>query len=204
MQQISCCTRTHGDDEETVDQRKLSNSTARRPSFSRRILTNGLLLSHCTGNSNNQRSTQNTVPLVLPQIHRSPTKPKSEEKLPTLSSPTSSSSSQSSSPTGEKLMSRSDYHLQDQDPVSQNRKSTSLKNVRGPKNESSSKILYPIDFETHHEDPLWCQKLSSNENKVPTSDSGIVIDSAGTRPTSKSSIDDVSYLFSINLFFLSY
>lgn len=145
MQQIPCCAAEDEDE----------SPNPRRPSFTRRILTNGLLL------SNNRRP---APPLTFnsQQQHRYPIKPKSEEKLSTLSSP--SSSPQSNSPTGEKLlMSRSDYILQQPDCLSSQRKATSLKSIR-----ANSKILYPIDFDT----------------KVPTSDSGIVIDTDGTRPTS--------------------
>lgn len=128
-------------------------------------------------------------------------KPKSEEKLSTISSPivSSSSSSEANSPSGEKLMSRSDFILQQQQPqnLSQQRKATSLKTIS-----VGSKILYPIDFETNNIDQSWYQKHSSSCNKVPTSDSGIVIDTDGTQPTSKSSIEEVRmivYLYSHHL-----
>jgi hypothetical protein len=53
--------------------------------------------------------------------------------------------------------------------------------------QSLSKIVYPIDFETNHPiDRSWSQNHQSS--KVPTSDSGIVIDA---RPTSKSSIEEI-------------
>jgi hypothetical protein len=53
----------------------------------------------------------------------------------------------------------------------------------------SSKILYPIDFEINNINKSWYQK------QVPTSDSGIIID---TQSTSKSNIEEVR----ISFFFL--
>jgi hypothetical protein len=164
------------------------NDNQRRPSFTRRILTNGLLLSHCSSSSNpTHRRIQ--PPLTFNQ-QRYQMKPKSEEKLSTLSSPitSSSSSSESNSPSGEKFISRSDYLLQQQQlqqqNLSQQRKASSLKTISDTTNQQPSKILYPIDFQTNNNDQSWY-------NKVPTSDSGIVIDTAGTLPTSKSSIEEV-------------
>lgn len=166
-----------------------TDENIRRPSLTRRILTNGLLLSHCTKPPLTFKSQQN---------HRTSLKPKSEEKLssPTCSS-TSSSSSSSSSSNCEKQMSRSEYLLQDQEQLSHQRKATSLKNVRTP-----SKIVYPLEFESNANDSTWFPKRcsTSDETKVPTSDSGIVIDSVGTCPTSKSSIDEVSGIASACLF----
>jgi hypothetical protein len=178
---ISCCAPRI--DEDGSRRNRSSDDTQRRPSFTRRILTNGLLLSHCS----NHRRTQ--PPLTFNQ-YRYSSKPKSEEKLSSLSSPlvSSSSSSEANSPSGEKLMSKSDYlfHQQQQQNLSQQRKATSLKTIS-----KSSKILYPIDFETNPTDQSWYQKHSSQQNKVPTSDSGIVIDTDGTQLTSKSSIEEV-------------
>jgi hypothetical protein len=91
-------------------------------------------------------------------------------------------------------MSRSDYLIQQQQQknISQQRKATSLKTISVSSHPQSSKIVYPIDFEGNHIDQSWYQKHSSSpQNKVPTSDSGIVIDTAGTRPTSNSSIEEV-------------
>lgn len=159
------------------------SSSERRPSFTRRILTNGLLLSHCSTSNSTHRRPQ--PPLTFNQHHRH-LKPKSEEKL---SSPivSSGSSSESPSPSGEKFISKSDYLLQQQQNLSQQRKATSLKTIVN----SSSKILYPIDFPPTDIDQTWYQRHSSHQDKVPTSDSGIVIDTAGTRPTSNSSIEEV-------------
>ena len=94
-------------------------------------------------------------------------------------------------------MSRSDYIIQQQQKnISQQRKATSLKTISVSSHPQSSKIVYPIDFEGNHIDQSWYQKhssssSSSHQNKVPTSDSGIVIDTAGTRLTSNSSIEEV-------------
>jgi hypothetical protein len=169
------------------------NDNQRRPSFTRRILTNGLLLSHCSSSNPTHRRVQ--PPLTFNQ-QRYQTKPKSEEKL---SSPieSSSSSSESNSPSGEKFMSKSDFLLQQQQQnLSQQRKASSLKTISDTSNQQPSKILYPIDFQTNNNEQSWYQKNSSNYNKVPTSDSGIVIDTAGTLPTSKSSIDEVRLMMS--------
>lgn len=205
---MSCCSTTGRQiDDEHSDEQNFFNPTQRRPSFTRRILTNGLLLSHCTSNANHRRASTNAatsrgpITCISPDQHsRIQIKQKSEEKLSSFSSPISSpTSSKSNSPTGDKLMSRSDFRLQQADQMTQQRKSSSLKNVRGSSIESASRIVYPIDFETNHHDQIWLQKrCSSHENKVPTSDSGIVIDTAGTRPTSKSSIDEVRRLFNID------
>ena len=180
---MSCCV-------PLVDERnKSSDDNQRRPSFTRRILTNGLLLSHCSNSNPIYRRTQ--PPLTFNQHHRHHLKPKSEEKLSSLSSPivSSGSSSESTSPSGEKFISRSDYLLQQQaQNLSQQRKATSLKTIT---NSSSSKILYPIDFPSTEIDQSWYQRHTSHQDKVPTSDSGIVIDTAGTRPTSNSSIEEV-------------
>lgn len=84
----------------------------------------------------------------------------------------SSSSSSEIFSSDEKLLSRSDYLLQHQTSLSPPRKSSSLKNI-------SPNILYPIEYSPH--------PPSSSSHKVPTSDSGIVLD---TRPASKSSIEE--------------
>lgn len=97
-------------------------------------------------------------------------------------------------------MSRSDFILQQQQPqnLSQQRKATSLKTISLGSNQQTSKILYPIEFETNNIDQSWYQKRhGSSHNKVPTSDSGIVIDTDGTRPTSKSSIEEVRMMSTI-------
>ncbi|CAF0996293.1 unnamed protein product [Rotaria sordida] len=194
IHRISCCAPITDEDYSTRN--KSSNDNQRRPSFTRRILTNGLLLSHCSSSNSNHRRTQ--PPLTFNQ-YRHQTKPKSEEKLSSVSSPvaflssSSSSSSESNSPSGEKFMSRSDFIPQQQQNISQQRKATSLKTIAETSNHQPSKILYPIDFQTKHIDQSWYQKhllSSSHYNKVPTSDSGIVIDTVSTRPTSKSSIEE--------------
>ncbi|CAF3597370.1 unnamed protein product [Rotaria sp. Silwood1] len=197
IHRISCCAPVNDEDHSTRN--KSSADNQRRPSFTRRILTNGLLLSHCSNSNPNHRRAQ--PPLTFNQ-YRHQVKPKSEEKLSSLSSPitfsssSSSSSSESSSPSGEKLMSRSDFILQQQQQqqqnISQQRKATSLKTIAETSNQQPSKILYPIDFQTNHIDQSWYKKrLSpSHHNKVPTSDSGIVIDTVDTRQTSKSSIEE--------------
>ncbi|CAF1677967.1 unnamed protein product, partial [Adineta ricciae] len=193
---IPCCIPSLDHESSTIN--KSNEDSQRRPSFTRRILTNGLLLSHCS----NQRRTQ--PPLTFNNQHRYQTKPKSEEKLSTLSSPigSSSSSSESSSPSGEKFMSRSDFILQQQQQqqqqqnISQQRKASSLKTISATAAQQPSKILYPIDFETNNNDQSWYQKQSSlsststHQSKVPTSDSGIVIDTNVTRPTSNASIEE--------------
>jgi hypothetical protein len=102
-------------------------------------------------------------------------------------------------------MSKSDFILQQQQlqqNISQQRKATSLKTISVSSNQQPSKILYPIDFETNNIDQTWYQKHSSHHNKVPTSDSGIVIDTADTRPTSKSSIEEVRLMSFHQHFFL--
>jgi len=181
IQQMSCCSPLAEDEDLSMKTKTKTIENSRRPSLTRRILTNGLLLSHCTKPPLTFKSQQN---------HRTSIKPKSEEKLssPTCSSTSSSSSSSTSSSSNcEKQMSRSEYLLQEQDQLSHQRKATSLKNVRIP-----SKILYPLEFESNENDSNWFPKRcsTSDETKVPTSDSGIVIDTVGTRPTSKSSIDE--------------
>lgn len=103
-----------------------------------------------------------------PTPRRLPSDPLSNEQFRTNSS---SSSSEIFFSSDEKLLSRSDYLHQHQSSVSPQRKSSSLKNI-------SPNILYPIEF-SHH---------PKSSHKVPTSDSGILID---TRPTSKSSIDQL-------------
>ena len=178
---------------------KSSDDNQRRPSITRRILTNGLLLSHCSSGNPTHRRVQ--PPLAFQQ-YRCTTKPKSEEKLSslfTLVSPSSSQSlhtSESSSPANEKFMSRSDFilHRQQQN-LSHQRKATSLKTISETSSQHPTKILYPIDFQTNNFDQLHFQKhsTSSNDTKVPTSDSGIVIDTAGAQQTSNSSIEDVSF-----------
>lgn len=203
---ITCCVPLHHEDCSTKT--KSSDENPRRPSFTRRILTNGLLLSHCSNSNPTHRRTQ--PPLTFNQHHHRHHhhhhKPKSEEKLSSLSSPivSSSSSSESNSPTGEKFMSRSDYLFQQQQQqqqnLSQQRKATSLKTISTPQS-SSSKILYPIDFENTHIDQSWYQRQSSHQSKVHTSDSGIVIDTAGTRPTSNSSIEEVRLMSCHHLFY---
>ena len=188
---ISCCTPLFDEDLSS------KNDNQRRPSFTRRILTNGLLLSHCSSSNPTHRRAQ--PPLTFNQ-QRYHIKPKSEEKLSTLSSPieSSSSSSESNSPSGEKFMSKSDYLLQQQQQqnLSQQRKASSLKTISNTTNQQPSKILYPIDFQSNHNEQSWYEKHSSNHHKVPTSDSGIVIDTAGTLPTSKSSIEEVRLMIS--------
>lgn len=197
IHRISCCASTA--DEDYSKRNKSTETNQRRPSFTRRILTNGLLLSHCS--SSNSTSRRSQPPLTFNQ-YRHNVKPKSEEKLSSVSSPTafssSSSSSESNSPSGEKLMSRSDFILQQQQHLSQQRKATSLKTIAETSTKHSSKILYPIDFETNNIDQSWhCESMSSSHhNKVPTSDSGIVIDAVGIRPTSVSSFELVSQTFS--------
>ena len=203
INQVSCCAPLV--DGDSLCRNKSPEKSQRRSSFTRRILTNGLLLSHCSSSASQRRS---QPPLTFNHQHqRHQIKPRSEEKLSTLSSPNSSSSSQSSSPSGDKLISRSDFMLQQQQNLSPQRKATSLKSIRVTSNDQPSKILYPIDFESQDDDQSWYQKCSSSiasssshQNKVPTSDSGIVIDTAGTRPTSKSSNDDVSLLTEHHLF----
>ena len=203
---IACCVPLH--DEDCTVKHKSSDDTQRRPSFTRRILTNGLLLSHCSNSNPTHRRTQ--PPLTFNQHHRhhqqqQHLKPKSEEKLSSLSSPivSSSSSSESNSPSGEKFMSRSDYLFQQQQQqnLSQPRKATSLKTISIPQSSSSSssKILYPIDFESNSADQSWYQRHSSHQSKVHTSDSGIVIDTAGTRLTSNSSIEEVRLMSLITI-----
>ncbi|CAF2187449.1 unnamed protein product [Rotaria magnacalcarata] len=189
IHRISCCTSAIEDDYSTRN--KSSDDNQRRPSFTRRILTNGLLLSHCSSSNPNHRRAQ--PPLTFNQ-YRHYIKPRSEEKLYSPAAFSSSSSSESNSPSGEKFMSRSDVIVQQQHQqnLSQQRKATSLKTIAEASNHQSSKILYPIDFQTNHIDQSWYQKhlSSSHQNKVPTSDSGIVVDTIGTRLTSNSSIDD--------------
>jgi hypothetical protein len=201
IHRISCCAPILDEDSSTTH-KSSSDDNQRRPSFTRRILTNGLLLSHCSNSNPTHRRTQ--PPLTFNQ-HRH-LKPRSEEKLSSLSSPivSSSSSSESNSPSGEKLMSRSDYIVQQQQNIAQQRKATSLKTISVSSNPQSSKILYPIEFETNQTDQSWYQKhSSSHHNKVPTSDSGIVIDTAGTRPTSNSSIEEVRLMPFITFSFSS-
>jgi hypothetical protein len=104
-------------------------------------------------------------------------------------------------------MSRSDFILQQQQQqqqnLSQQRKATSLKTISVASNQQLSKIVYPIDFETNNIDQSWYQKHSSSHNKVPTSDSGIVIDTDGTQLTSKSSIEEVKFMSFITFCFIN-
>lgn len=144
----------------------LADDNQQQPSFTRRILTNGLLFSHCATNP-------------IPRRHQdSSIKRKNDEKI--LSE--SSSSSELLSSSDEKLLTRSEFILQQEQTISQQHKASSLKSISIKTPQLLSKILYPIDFQTS-----WHEKQTSNPYKVPTSDSGIIID---TRPTSNSSIED--------------
>jgi hypothetical protein len=161
----------------SIDENKIlnnNNNNERRSSFSRRILTNGLLFSHYA---------TNPIPCRIQEPLHS-IKSKTEEKF----SSDSSSSSELLSSSDEKLLTRSEFILQQEQNISQQRKASSLKSISMLSPQTLSKILYPIDFETNHIDKSWHQKRSSHSYKVPTSDSGIVID---TQPTSKSSIEEV-------------
>jgi hypothetical protein len=151
---------------------KILAHNERKPLSTRSILTNGLLFSHCASNPIPRRIQE---PLDLK-------KTKNDENF--LSS--SSSSSESFSSSDEKLLSRSEFILQQEQNLFQQRKASSLKSISIKSPQPLSKILYPIDFETNNIDDIsWYQKRS---RKVPTSDSGIITD---TRPTSKSSIEEV-------------
>lgn len=200
IHRIACC--TSGIDEDYSTRNKSSDDSQRRPSFTRRILTNGLLLSHCSNSNPTHRRAQ--PPLTFNQF-RQHIKPKSEEKLSTATYSSSSSSSESNSPSGEKFMSRSDFILQQQNQqnISQQRKATSLKTIAETLNQEPSNILYPIDFPTSPVDPSWHKNNSylSHHRRVAASDSGIVVDSVGTRLTSNSSIEDVSQVNFITFFY---
>lgn len=110
--------------------------------------------------------------------------PKPVEKL----SSDSSSSSELISPPNEKPLSRSDFILQQEQNVSEQRKASSLKSINMTSRELPSKILYPIDFNINSMNKSWHESQSFHSHKVPTSDSGIVID---RHPASKSNSEDV-------------
>ncbi|UJR07811.1 hypothetical protein I4U23_012094 [Adineta vaga] len=158
-----------------LHQPSLSNNE-RRSSLSRRILTNGLLLS--------QNSRRCHEPLTV--------KFEKEEKF--LSDTSSSSELLSSS--DEKLLSRSEYILRQDDKIAQQRKTSSLKSILVTPSQPSTKILYPIDFEIRHRNVSWQQKRSSDPYRMLIFDSGIVTD---VRPTSKSSIDEDTNHDTINI-----
>ena len=160
-----------------------------KSSYNRRILTNGLLYSHCATNPIPRRIQQ-----PLPSI-----KLNSNEKF--LSNSSSSSSSEILSSSEEKLLTRSEFILQQEQTMSPKRKASSLKSISITSPISLSKILYPIDFQINNNN----NNTSCHQHKVPTSDSGIVID---IRPTSKSSIAEVciniSNLFSLYIHYYYY
>ncbi|CAF1043007.1 unnamed protein product [Rotaria sp. Silwood1] len=157
----------------------------RKPLSTRRILTNGLLLSHSFSNPTPRRVQDSLV--SNHNNNNYSIKQKTEEKLLSDSS-SSSSSSELLSLSDEKLFSRSVFVHQQEQNISQQRKASSLKSIHITTSpQPSSKILYPIDFNANNLDLSWHQKRSSHTHKVPTSDSGIVID---THPTPKSSSED--------------
>ncbi|CAF3642028.1 unnamed protein product [Rotaria sordida] len=164
----------------------------RRPSSTRRILTNGLLLSHSASNPIPRRVQE---PLMSNRNNYYSIKQKTEEKLSSDSS--SSSSSELLSSSDEKLFSRSHFIHQQERKFSQQRKASSLKSIPITSPKPSSKILYPIDFDTNNINLSWYQKRSFQTNKVPTSDSGIVIDTHST-PKSSSEDDDNNGLINTN------
>jgi hypothetical protein len=124
------------------------------------ILTNGLLLSHCGSHPTPRRTHEKQL--------------QSDPSSSSSSSPSSSSSSDNLSSSDEKLLSRSEFILQHEENISPKRKSSSLKSISMASPQSLSRIVYPIHFEINH----------SPSSKVPTSDSGIVID--------KSSIEEIA------------
>jgi hypothetical protein len=140
--------------------------------------TNGLQRSHCSSNPIPRRTPELSSPIDDNHYLK---KQKSEEKT----SSDSSSSSDLILSSDEKLLSRSDFILQQEQNIPQQCKSSSLKTISMISPQLSSKILYPIDFQINNIDQTWHKKQS---HKVPTSDSGIVID---TQPTSKSGIEEV-------------
>ncbi|CAF1355104.1 unnamed protein product [Adineta steineri] len=168
-------------DENNLIKKQISNNNERKISFNRRILTNGLLRTHYA---------RNPIPRCLREPFNSiennsyPMKVKSEEKF---LSDTSSSSAELLSSSDEKLLTRSEYIFRQEQNNSQQRKASSLKSIFMTSPQLSTKILYPIDFDTNNINTSWLQKRSSVPYKVPTFDSGIVID---TNPTSKSSINE--------------
>jgi hypothetical protein len=173
------------DDNDSI-RNKIFDNNQRRPSHTRRILTNGLLFSHSASNPIPHRVQQARISAY--DNHYS-IKPKSEDKL---QSDTSSSSELLSS-SDEKLLSRSDYILPQEQMTSQQRKASSLKSISMISPQPVSKILYPIDFETDNMNISWYQKRLSDS--VPKSDSGIVID---IQTKTKSSIEEVCLEFYID------
>ena len=146
----------------------LNTTNERKTPLSRRILTNGLLLSPTTRRFHE--------PLTV--------KFENEDKFPS----DTSSSSELLSSSDEKLLSRSEYLLRKDEQTSQQRKASSLKSILVTPSQTTSNILYPIDFDTHQRRISWQQKRSSDPYRMPIFDSGIIID---VRPTSISSIDEV-------------
>jgi hypothetical protein len=121
-----------------------NNKNQQKPSYIRRILTNDLFYSHPI-----QESLDSTKPTY-----------------------DTSSSSELLSSSDENFLTRSEFILQQEQNISQQRKASSLKNIFMISPRSLSKILYPIDFQINNNDISW----THHSHKVPTSDSGIVID----------------------------
>jgi len=108
--------------------------------------------------------------------------PIQESLVSTKPTSDTSSSSELLSSSDEKFLTRSEFILQQEQNISQQPKASSLKNIFMISPRSLSKILYPIDFQMNNNDISW----THHSHKVPTSDSGIVIDIP-----SKSSIEEV-------------
>ncbi|CAF3096245.1 unnamed protein product [Rotaria sp. Silwood2] len=166
--------------ENSLTTNQIIDNHERRPSSTRRILTNGLLLSHSSSNPIPRRVQES---LMSNHNDNYSIKQKNEKKL--LSD--SSSSSDLLSSSDEKIFSRSDFVHQQEQKFTQQRKASSLKSIFITSPQPLSKILYPIDFDANNIDLSWHQKQSFHTHKVPKSDSGIVID---THPTSKSNSED--------------
>ncbi|CAF1598921.1 unnamed protein product [Rotaria magnacalcarata] len=164
----------------TINQ--ISDNPGRKSTCTRRILTNGLLFPHATSSPIARRLQE-----PLTSIHNNHYSIKQKIEETHLSD--SSLSSVSLSSSDENLFSRSDYSAQQDRINSQKRKASSLKSICTISHQIPSKILYPIDFDANNLDLSWHKKQSFRTNKVPTSDSGIIIDTHST-PKSSSEDDD--------------
>ncbi|CAM4869363.1 unnamed protein product [Rotaria socialis] len=159
---------------------QISDNPGRKSSCTRRILTNGLLVPHAASNHIARRLQE-----PLTSIHNNHYSINVKIEETHLSD--SSISSVSLSSSDENLFTRSDYSAQQDRINSQKRKASSLKSIDLISHQAPSKILYPIDFDANNMDLSCHKKQSIHINKVPTSDSGIIID---THPTLKSSSED--------------
>lgn len=172
----------------------LDNHVQKSSSINRRILTNGLLLPYSASNPTRRRVQES---FTLAHNKNYSMKNKADEKF--LSD--SSSSSESLLSSDEKIFSQSDFIIQENLKKSKKRKSSSLKNIYNTSPQSSTKILYPIGFDTNIMDLSWHQKQSFHTNKAATSDSGIIIDTHSTPKSSSEEVCIICFLSIIQFIF---